>query len=577
MKSSINIIKETSTVEVTKPSFTKYEHELMFCLGVKVDNDGTTAILNARFLSKDAMWTLISTFYPSLKNPDVKVGAKAAEFFVSLSNLYAYEYSLVNKLIQTKLDIKTNSLRPSMHGKKISELLMKHQVEGVFNGIRKKHNFISFQQGLGKTITAAAISICLDIQRTLVLCPSVCKLNWYEEFYEWGINTDYITVIDSKRSIIAKKQELFVFCNFEMLNEKTVKKLIDYSPQHIILDEAHRLKDITTRNFKSVKKIYSVLPEEPKVTFLSGTPMKNTAEDMFAYLNLSNHLLGRKKEAFLNRFTVREQTKYGKKIVESKNLYELQSLISNFVLRKVRAKCLDLPGKILHKYHFDIEDYQEEYNNAIAELKKTKSFDSGSNRLAAKRLMIILTKAKVNEIIDLANRIIENGEKVVIATEFKEPMDMLLKHFNQEGKPIRAVTIRGGMDSFEKKAAEKAFRTNPNIDVIVLQTIAGGIGINLVESSNIILGNLPDTYADLEQVEDRLDRIGQVKPVNVYYTICRGKNSLDVRVFERVERKLFESSIVMDKKERTLSNDVLDSSKSMIDDLMNDIFKNYKD
>ena len=114
--------------------------------------------------------------------------------------------------------------------------------------------------------------------------------------------------------------------------------------------------------------------------------------------------------------------------------------------------------------------------------------------------------------IKMTDDFISKGDKVVIATCYDEELNKLKEYYGS-----RCVVYNGKMNTKQKDAAQKAFMENPNIMVFIGQIIAAGVGLTLISSHVMIFNNLDFVPGNCRQMEDRIYRIGQQKPVNIYY------------------------------------------------------------
>ncbi len=62
----------------------------------------------------------------------------------------------------------------------------------------------------------------------------------------------------------------------------------------------------------------------------------------------------------------------------------------------------------------------------------------------------------------------------------------------------------------------EAFNDDPHIPIFLLSTRSGGLGINLVAASVVIIYDIDWNPQIDNQAMDRAYRIGQTKPVTVY-------------------------------------------------------------
>lgn len=417
--------------------------------------------------------------------------------------------------------------------------LYSHQTEALFEMRNKRAILLAFEMGTGKTKISGSVSKMHKIRRTIIICPSIVKWNWFNDLADdiTGFNPMYFTILDSKESKTIKAfQERFVIVNFESA-EKHMKHILSLPIGHVIVDEAHGVKNHNSKRYKILKHILDHNPEA-RVTLATGTPIKNRVNDMFAYLKLVKHPLGENYTQFLRDYTISQKGRGSQtKITGAKNTNDLWVKMSNFMLRKKLEDCVDLPDKIYNRLYFDLDDYSDEYDNAVREALE----NSGKTQLSSSihTINIVTAKSKLNGIIEMAENILESGEKVTIFSSYKEPLNILRDHFKD-----RCVLIDGSVPSHERGVLVEKFKTDENCTVFLGNMAAAGVGINLVSSSNMILTNFPLTPSELYQTIARLHRIGQKKKVNIWYTICR--NTIDENLFNLIAQKAMDANAVVD-------------------------------
>merc|ERR1719440_1424677 len=95
--------------------------------------------------------------------------------------------------------------------------------------------------------------------------------------------------------------------------------------------------------------------------------------------------------------------------------------------------------------------------------------------------------------------------------------------------------LDGTIAADERRQAMDEFNNDANIDVFLLSTRAGGLGINLVSADTVIIFDSDwNPQADL-QAQDRCHRIGQKKPVLVY-RLCNA-GTVEEKILERAANK----------------------------------------
>ncbi|RLI52206.1 hypothetical protein DRO61_00315 [Candidatus Bathyarchaeota archaeon] len=426
--------------------------------------------------------------------------------------------------------------------------LYKHQQNAIVEMIHHQYNFLSFDMGLGKTITSATLSKVMRIKRTIIIAPAGVKWNWYHDMTDgWGYNPIYWTILDSKRTRCVKAfLERFVVINYEII-DKHWEHLTKYDVGHIIIDECHLIKNHKTNRYKDVEKLVRHF-SKARVTMLSGTPITNRVNDLFAYLKLARHPLGNNNKYFLNRYTAKVPGFRGDKIVGAKNIDELSMRQANFMIRKKTEECLDLPELIINKYYMDDSDITDEYRQTLADMYQNRKNIAGGEDIEqlenltenVHSLNRILATSKSKKIVELIDKIRSEGRKVIVFATYKSALGALEEHYKD-----KCVKITGDVDSLNRSTLIDRFVKDPECEVFLGNVKAAGVGINLVNASDVIFMNFPFTPDDIEQPQKRAHRIGQKRSVNVYYTIV--KNSIDEHIYDLIIDKSTDINSVLDK------------------------------
>jgi len=403
------------------------------------------------------------------------------------------------------------------------------------------------------------------IKRTLVVSPSLVKWNWMKDLSEeFGFDEYTFTVLDAKKTVRAIIDERWVIVNYESI-PKFRKEIIFQDVGHIILDEVHYTKNPGTSRFKNTKMILDHFPNA-RVTMLTGTPITNRVTDLFAYLRLGRvPILSTSQYGFKDRYA----KVLGKKVIGVKNVEELRGRLSNFMIRKKTSECIDLPP-VIHKkcYVSDNIKGAGEYREVFEETKDAKkSIDELKIELAkykeqgdkvnskriqreifvlkgkAKNNIITLNKlcalSKVPSAIKMIENLISEGEKVIIFSQFKDPLYKLKYKFID-----KCVYIDGSIAALDRQKEIDKFKRSREKMVYIAQIVAGGIGVNLVNSANVIFLDLPFTSDKIEQAFQRAVRKGQTREVNVNYMILN--DSIDEKIFGLVKGKAKDISDVVD-------------------------------
>lgn len=508
------------------------ELSLARCLNFAVDETSQTIRCDISVATKKSLFEFFKKCFVSLvESPAYE--KERERIFSEIKRRYNLLWDSFNKEVLPK--IKTNGYS-----------FYNHQKEAMFYCYNKQYNLLAMDMGTGKTLVSASLSKLWNIQRTIVICPSVVKWNWYRDLTDkFGFNKLYFTILDriKSKSITAFVDERFIIVNYEMI-EKFWDKITENSVGHIICDEAHMLKNHNSNRFENVSKLAALYPAA-KITLLSGTPVKNRVNDMFAYLKLTKHPLGKNYSYFLRQYTNTEFGRGGLRVTGSKNLDDLYSKLSNFMVRYRLEDAVDMPEKIINKYYFELGDYKKEYNDVIDQmLEENERFDVHGS-LAT--LNIVVSRAKLKGIIELAKNIIEEGRKVVIFSSYHAPLDDMQIAFKDN-----SVRVDGRIDAFEKDKQIQRFWNEEGINIFLGQTSASGVGINLTNCHDVIFANFPFTIADMEQGISRCYRIGQKNKVKVYLPIAL--DSIDEFIYDMLVDKSKDINQLVDKGKTGVTN-----------------------
>ncbi len=532
-----------------KIKYDSTELSLARCLNFKVDEDKNEIVCDLRVTTRNSLLEFFKKCFISLVESPLHKKERD-ELFGQIKQKYNKLWEDFGRDVLSRVKTENYSF-------------YNHQKEAMFYCYNKQYNLLAMDMGTGKTLTSATLSKLWNCQRTLIICPAIVKWNWYRDLTEkFGFNPLYFTIIDriKSKTISAYVDERFVIVNYEMI-KKFWNKITEKEVNHIICDESHMLKNHLSARYENVSELVKLFPDA-KITLLSGTPVKNRVNDMFAYLKLCKHPLGKNYSYFLREYTNTEFGRGGLRVIGSKNLSDLYSKLSNFMVRYRIDECVDLPSKVISKFYIDMEEWRTDYNRVIDEmLASNEAFDVHGS---LSTLNIVISKAKLPGIIQLAENIIEEGRKVVIFSSYHAPMDELQIRFGD-----RCVRVDGRIDAFEKDKQIQRFWKDNNVKVFLAQTTAAGVGINLTNCHDIIFANFPFVSTDMEQAIARCYRIGQKEKVKVYLPMAT--DSIDDFIYSLIVDKSSDINAVVDRGATNTTN-----FASVENHLMSKLIERYK-
>lgn len=341
-----------------------------------------------------------------------------------------------------------------------------------------------------------------------------------------------------------------------------VDKTNNYYANNVLV---HNCKSPTSQQGKNLLKISA-----DHMVGLTGTLLLNNPIDAYVPLKW----LGVERSTYTNfkYYFCKFAGPFNNVLIGYKNIDVLKDELDKCSLRRTKD-LLDLPPKNIIHESIAMDDKQSKFysdvvNGVRDEVDKvelnTSTLLSMVTRLRQTTACpSILTSAdipstKVLRAADLARQIVDNGDKVVIFSVFKETLNKLKEEL-AEYKPLLCTgDIKDDVisDNIDK------FQTDDSFKIMLATTSKMGTGITLTAASYAIFIDAPWTHAQCEQCEDRIYRIGSKNPVFIYYLWA--ENTIDERVKEIIEDKEAISDFIIDDK---ISNKSINSLKKYILDL----------
>ena len=108
---------------------------------------------------------------------------------------------------------------------------------------------------------------------------------------------------------------------------------------------------------------------------------------------------------------------------------------------------------------------------------------------------------------------------------------------------VSYMRLDGTVDPRKRHAVVQTFNSDPRIDVLLLTTSVGGLGLNLTGADTVIFVDHDwNPMKDL-QAMDRAHRLGQKKVVNVYRLITKG--TLEEKIMGSVSLPLWHMLVLL--------------------------------
>lgn len=461
------------------------------------------------------------------------------------------------------------------------------------------------EMGLGKTLTAITIIWTLlkqspikneppPLKKVLICCPVTLIDNWRREFSKWlDINRIGILALNNKQQTANKdKQDITSFGKTKvyqvliMSYEKVMscsKELETVDIDLLVCDEGHRLKNAVNKTLNTLNEL-----NISRKLILTGTPIQNDLNEYYTIINFVNPgilgsfsefqknylrpiLKARDKGCVLKEFLREGKLKSNELISITKSfvLRRTKDSIQNFLTDRTDVLIFCKPTRI-QKCLFDLVVSSKNFNSVlgsestavlsminvfrkICNLPSLVSEDalyqqcfSNSNakpeELAPTALKKRVAGSKINVLIPLLLEFQKIGEKTVLISNFTQTLDLLELALSKLN--LRFLRLDGSTTSNTRDQLVTKFNKTPQCNVFLLSAKAGGVGLNLIGASRLILFDNDWNPLVDQQALARIHRDGQKRPVFIYRLFTAG--GIDEKIFQRQLTKITLSDMFLD-------------------------------
>ena len=230
------------------------------------------------------------------------------------------------------------------------------------------------------------------------------------------------------------------------------------------------------------------------------------------------------------------------------------------VLQYMRKLC-NHPSLVLTKDHpqfYEVCSYLKKYN------MKLEDIEHAPKLLALKNL---LKECGIGLIGNESNVISQH--RALVFCQMKDMLDIVENELLKKHMPnVTYLRMDGSTDARYRQNIVKKFNDDPSIDLLLLTTKVGGLGLNLTGADTVIFVEHDWNPMNDLQAMDRAHRLGQKRVVNVYRLIT--KDTLEEKIMGLQKFKMnIASSIVNQQNSGLASMDthqLLDLFDSNLDD-----------
>lgn len=438
-------------------------------------------------------------------------------------------------------------------------------------------SLIADDMGLGKTLQVIAALLKLkedgelEHHKALVIVPTTLLTNWQKEIQRFAPDLKPHIYHGQNRTLepLAEADVLITTYGVARTEDSTLQK---HKWTAVVIDEAQNIKNPSTAQTKSIKKFNAGV----KIA-MSGTPVENRLSEYWSIFDFTN----KKYLGTLSKF----KDRFARPIEIDRNqdrLEEFRKVTAPFILRRLKSDksiIKDLPDKIEKDQFCELTKEQAAlYQNVVDSTMKTIEESEGIARRGLILKLITALKqicnhpkqflkkgksdpalsGKMGVLMELMQQIMENGEKVLIFTQYQQMGDILVPVLEKEFG-LAIPFLHGGVSRERRDEMVEDFQNNRITRAMILSLKAGGTGLNLTAASNVIHYDLWWNPAVEAQATDRAYRIGQKRNVFVHRFITEA-------TFEEKINKLL-------KEKKELANLTVSTGETWIGELSNSELK----
>ena len=484
------------------------------------------------------------------------------------------------KQLRRDYELKVQSGEWPAHETKVP--LFPYQREGMLHLAFAERALLADEMGLGKTIQAIAACALLhrlgQVNRVLVVTPASLKTEWEEQIQRFT-ELPYQLVFGNRARRL-KTYELagerrtgfppvpgtgetpalrpfFTIVNYEQMLADSLEVNQRLQPDVVVLDEAQRIKNWSTKTTQAVKRLRS------RYAFiLTGTPIENRIDELYSLMDFLNpSLLGPLFRFNRDYYDLDDRGRPA----GYRNLDKLHERIKPHMLRRRKADVeTELPERSDRNYFVPLSaEQQGEYEGhegivaRLASIAKRRPLSKQEQDKLLRHLNMMRMVCDTNYILNPDQRacpklaelekILEECRdnpdvKVIVFSEWERMLE--LTRGSCERLKLGFAWHTGTVPQKRRRAEINAFKSDPQCRVF-LSTDSGATGLNLQNASVVINCDLPWNPAKLEQRIARAWRKHQTRAVTVINLVS--EKTIEHRMLDTLSNKQALADGVLDR------------------------------
>jgi len=335
-----------------------------------------------------------------------------------------------------------------------------------------------------------------------------------------------------------------------------IEMLQDFHFNYVVLDESQIIKNAESKIFSAIKKL-----KASHRLVLTGTPVENSLNDLWSQFSFLNPGLLGNNSYFREEFVLPIE-----KNNDSRKQLKLHKLIEPFILRRTKAEVAkELPEltetvrycEMSEEHRKFYEARKSQIRNMILQQVEKQGMDKSRFFILSSLMKLRLManhpymvdpeydqdSGKFIEVRENIGKLMAEGHKVLIFSQFVKHLNIYRKYFEKEGLPYNMLT--GQVTGKDRERLINDFQNDPDKRLFLISLKAGGLGLNLTGADYVFMLDPWWNPAVEKQAINRAHRIGQDKRVFVYKFITR--ETIEEKILLLQQRKSSLASLFIDK------------------------------
>ncbi|KAI0017346.1 SNF2 family N-terminal domain-containing protein [Xylariomycetidae sp. FL0641] len=478
---------------------------------------------------------------------------------------------------------------------------------------QKTGGIIGDEMGLGKTVQLISFVAALHYSKQLnkpviVVAPATVLRQWVNEFHRWWPPLRVSILHSSGSGMLSVRDEDMIEDEELAWDDrdgrprvnKAAKRIVDRVVKHghvlvttyaglqtygdlltpvewgyAVLDEGHKI-----RNPNAAVTIYCKELRTPNRVILSGTPMQNNLIELWSLFDFIYPMKLGTLVDFRNEFEIHIRlggyaNATNLQIMTAQKCAEkLKDMISPYLLQRLKVDvAADLPKKSEQVLFCKLTRTQRDAYEVFLKSEEMSSIFSRTRQslygidilrkicnhpdLVDPRLKVkpgyswgmAKKSGKMQVVKALLHMWKKMGHKTLLFSQGVQMLD-ILENFVRQQDGIRYLRMDGSTLVKDRQTLVDQFNKDPEMDLFLLTTKVGGLGVNLTGANRVIIFD-PDWNPSTDvQARERAWRLGQKKEVTIYRLMTAG--TIEEKIYHRqIFKQFLSNKVLKDPKQRT--------------------------